>query len=110
MSDPEDIVDKADAFLGRYRPGAEVPLLTDVVDPAGATRPQGAPPKPAHEPLSDEQLRALEREITQRVLEAIQPALSALSEQYKTQADAIVREAVAKALERELRPPRPPGS
>jgi hypothetical protein len=106
MSEPDDIVGKTDSFLGRRRPGkgGDVPVLTDVVDARGV-------------PLSEAQLRGIEREVTQRVLEAIQPALSglleqalgALTEQYKAQAEAIVREAVARALEREIQRLRSPG-
>ena len=62
----------------------------------------------------------IEHQVTQRVLDAIQPAisglleqaLSKLSEQYRVQVDAAVRDAVAKALEREiqqLRQSRPDG-
>lgn len=102
MSDPKDIVEKADSFLGRYgRGAAEVPVLTDVVEG----------------PLTEAQLREIEREITRRVLETIQPALAellqpalaTLSEQVKAQAEAFVRAAVANALEREIRLLRPPG-
>jgi hypothetical protein len=122
MSDPKDIVDKADAFLGRYRPAAagDVPVLTDVVDAPGVSRAAGEHPTPAPAPasLSDAQFRDLERQVTQRVLEAIRPALSglleqargALTEQYRAQAEMIVREAVAKALEQEIRRLRPPGA
>ena len=109
MSEPKDVVEKADALLGRYRPG-DVPLLTDVVESATPS------PAPAV-PLSEAQLRDLENRIIQRVLEAIQPALAqllepalgALTEQVKAQAEAFVRAAVANALERELRQLRPPG-
>lgn len=84
----------------------DVPLLTEVVEASTA------PPA-----LSEAQRHDLEDRITQRVLEAIQPALvellepalGALGEQVKAQAEAFVRAAVANALERELRQPRPPG-
>ena len=122
MSDPKDIVGKADAFLGRYRPaaGQDVPVLTDVVDapgrePSEASKPPAAPPG-----LTEAELRGIEHQITQRVLDAIQPAisglleqaLSKLSEQYRAQVDTVVRDAVAKAVEREiqqLRQSRPDG-
>ena len=135
MSEPEDIVGKADAFLGRYRQTgtSELPVLTDVVD-AGPTTAGAASKPPAGQSSgpSEAELRGIEREVTQRVLEAIQPALSGfleqalrgalqqrveqaigtLSEQCKTEVDAIVREAVAKTVEREidrLRQPRSGG-
>jgi hypothetical protein len=115
MSDPKDIVDKADAFLGRYRSG-DVPVLTDVVGGPDAPPPAAESAGPATAPLSEPQLREIERQVTQRVLEAIQPALAellepalrGLTEQIKAQAEAFVRAAVANALERELRQLRPP--
>lgn len=117
MSDPKDIVGKADAFLGRYRPAAapDVPVLTDVVDAPGrapdataageSSKPPAAPPG-----LTEAELRSIERQVTQRVLEAIQPAisglleqaLSKLAEQYRAQVDAVVRDAVARTVEREI--------
>ena len=134
MSDPKDVVGKADAFLSRYRPAAateDLPVLTDVVDlpDAGAAvskppAPSPAPAAPSSAPpaLSEAQSRDLEREITQRVLETIQPflagfleealrtalrhrleqALGPLAEQCRADVDSIVREAVAKAVEREV--------
>jgi hypothetical protein len=124
MSDPEDIVGKADAFLGRYRPGPQdLPVLTDVVDAPGAAPDasgEATRPPDIETGLSEAELRGIERQITQRVLDAIQPALSGLleqalgtlAEQCKAQIDAIVRDAVTKTVEREvqqLRQPRPPG-
>ena len=132
MSDPKDIVGKADAFLGRYRPGTvqDVPVLTDVVDSPGAG--EASKPPAAQPALSEAELHGIERQVTQRVLAAIQPAISGLleqalrtalkerveqalamlTEQCKAQVDAIVREAVAKTVEREvqqLRQSRPTG-
>jgi len=119
VSDPKDIVEKADSFLGRYgRGAAEVPVLTDVVESPDAAPAAGAPSKPMPAPaVTEAQLREIEREITRRVLETIQPALAellqpalaTLSEQVKAQAEAFVRAAVANALEREIRLLRPPG-
>jgi hypothetical protein len=80
-----------------------------------------APASPPAQALSESELRAIERQITQRVLETLQPTLSGflgeplrimlqdrleqalgnLAEQCRTDIEAIVREAVAKALERE---------
>jgi hypothetical protein len=124
MSDPEDVVGKADAFLGRYRPaaGQDVPVLTEVVDVADAApgvAGDASKPGVAAAAPSEAELRAIERRVTQRVLEAIQPALGGLlekalgtaAEQCKAQLDAMVRDAIAKALEREmqqLRDPSPP--
>jgi hypothetical protein len=112
MSDPKDIVGKADAFLGRYRPAAahDVPLLTDVVDVPGAAAGNASGPGVPTAGLSEAELRAIERQVMQRVLEAIQPALSGLAEQalgtladqYKAQLESIVRDAVAQTVEREI--------
>ena len=90
----------------------DVPLLTEVVDAPAAP---SAPPERLAA-LSEAQLREIERRVAQRVLEAIQPALAellepalgALAEQVKAQAEAFVRAAVANAVERELRQLRPP--
>jgi len=135
MSDPKDIVGKADAFLGRYRPagGQEVPVLTEVVDLPGAAPAVGGEasrPPGATFGLSEAELLGIERQVTQRVLEAIRPtlselleqalrvalqgrveqAISTLTEQCTAHVDAIVREAVTRTVEREvqqLRQPRP---
>jgi hypothetical protein len=119
VSEPKDIVGKADAFLERYRPSQDVPVLTDVVDGAGA-----ASEPSAAAGISEADLGALERQVVQRVIDAIQPAiaslleqaLGALREQCKAQVDSLVRDAVrdavAKSVEREiqqLRQSRPSG-
>src|SRR3954462_774542 len=125
MSDPKDIGGKGDAFRGRYRPGApqDLPVLTDVVEvPGTAPALSGQASKPGVTPAaaSEPELREIERQVTQRVLEAIRPALAglieqalgAVSEQCKAQMDDFVREAVAKAVDREmalLRQPPLPG-
>lgn len=93
----------------------DVPLLTEVVDAPAAPAAPSAPPERLAA-LSEAQLREIERRVAQRVLEAIQPALAellepalgALAEQVKAQAEAFVRAAVANAVERELRQLRPP--
>jgi hypothetical protein len=128
MSDSKDVVGKADAFLSRYRPAAaaeDLPVLTEVVDlpHAGATPPAG----PSAAALNETDLDRIERQITQRVLETIQPTLSSfleeplrvalqtrldqalgpLAEQCKADVESIVRDAVAKAVEREIAQLRP---
>ncbi len=127
MSDPKDVIGKADAFLSRYRPGRpadDLPVLTDVVDLTAANamptqaRGQAAPPRAV---LSEAELRSIERQVIQRVLEAIQPhiasflesslraalqerlgeALGPLAEQCKADVESIVRETLSRAVERE---------
>jgi len=116
VSDPKDVIGKADAFLSRYRPGRpadDLPVLTDVVEIPGGPTPGQAP--------SEAELRSIERQVTQRVLEAIQPhiatflenslraalqerlgeALGPLAEQCKADVESIVRETLTRAVERE---------
>jgi hypothetical protein len=125
MSDPKDLVEKADAFLKRYHPAPttardDVPVLTEVVvEPQSMHSPSGptgaSPPARAH--LTD-----LEQKLRQSLLDAIAPrvasileeplrlrveahlkrALPALADQLKSDIDALVREAVARAVEQEI--------
>jgi hypothetical protein len=102
MSDPEDVVRKTDAFIGRYRGGGapeDLPVLTEIVDlanPAAAAsgRPTGAPST-----WNEAQLRAFEQRIVEAVLAMIRPALSDL---LANQINALVRDAVRKVVDREI--------
>ena len=102
MSDPEDVVRKTDAFIGRYRGGSapeDLPVLTEIVDlasPAAAAsgRPTGAPAT-----WTEAQLRAFEQRIVEAVLAMIRPALSDL---LANQINALVRDAVRKVVDREI--------
>ncbi|HEY7675408.1 MAG TPA: hypothetical protein VH867_09355 [Burkholderiales bacterium] len=125
MSDSKDLVEKADAFLKRYHPAPtsareDVPVLTEVVaeatpspPPAGST----ASTAPAKTQLTD-----LEQKLRQSLLDAIAPrvasileeplrirveahlkrALPALADQIKLDIEALVRDAVARAVEQEV--------
>lgn len=121
MSDPKDLVEKADAFLKRYHPTPtsareDVPVLTEIV----AEPQSGLPPTPAG--ASKIQLTDLEHKLRQSLLDAIAPrvasileeplrmrveahlkrALPALAEQIKLDIEVLVRDAVARAVEQEI--------
>ena len=126
MSEPEDLLGKADAFLKRYHPSStaaqhDVPVLTEVID----AREVSAPPKPNPEPSSapgETDLLALEQRLKQSIIDVVashvakaveeplkerldthlQRVLIALSNQIKTDLDVLVREAVARAVAAEI--------
>jgi hypothetical protein len=103
MSDSDELFDKADALLGRYRgeqrdPGGEpdYPVLTEIVDPAPGERPAQPPDSRLNEEpsasagLTDEQLRDLELRILEQLEMALQPLVEAtfaqaFSEQFEQQ-------------------------
>jgi len=126
MSDSDELLGKADAFLKRYHPtGAagqgDVPVLTEVIAESavpvqslqGATA-TGVPAKT--------ELLELEQRLKQSILDAIGPhiaksveeplrgridahlqrALAAFSAQVKTDIERLIREAVARAVELEI--------
>jgi hypothetical protein len=127
MSDSDDLLGKADAFLKRYHPSSaaaqgDVPVLTEVVaEPAAA---QAQPPSgtPAQGGSTGGELLELEKRLKQSILDAIGPhiakfveeplrarldahlqrALSALSSQVKTDIETLIRDAVARAVEIEI--------
>ena len=132
MSKSEDLLGKADAFLKRYHPSGaaapgDVPVLTEVI-----AEPQAAPAAPvldvARSAPAPSDLLELEQKLKQRILEAIGPhlartveeplrtrldahlqrALAALSAQIKTDVEALIREAVARAVEVEIARTRGP--
>ena len=122
MSESDDLLGKADAFLKRYHPTGhsprdDVPVLTEVVsDPNPRTEPGG----PA-EGLHGAELRELEQRLKQSVLNAIGPhiakileeplrvrleahlqrLLAAFSVQLKSELETLIRDAVARAVEAE---------
>jgi hypothetical protein len=127
MSDSDDLLGKADAFLKRYHPSGttaqgDVPVLTEIIaepgvasahPPAGTAAPRG--------PTGSE-LPELEQRLKQSILDAIGPhiakfveeplrarldahlqrALTALSAQVKADIEAMIRDAVARAVELEI--------
>lgn len=125
MSDPKDLVEKADAFLQRYHPSShsardDVPVLTEVV-----TEPQTLPPQPqavGTGPQVKTEVQELEQKLRQSLLDAIGPrvasileeplrvrveahfrrVLPALTDQIKADVEILVRDAVARAIEQEI--------
>lgn len=123
MSDPDDLLGKADAFLKRFHPSStgaqhDVPVLTEVI--AEPTKPDSsatAQSVPAKTELPD-----LERRLKQSILDAVaahiaktveeplkarldtqvQSALSTLSVQFRSDLELFVREAVARAVAAEI--------
>jgi hypothetical protein len=93
MSDPDDLLRKADAFLERYRPavaaGPDIPLLTEVVElgEGGAPVPEEPAPIPETAPaerrdgLSEAQVREVEVHVRQQVFESLQPYIAGFLEE-----------------------------
>ena len=125
MSDSDDLLGKADAFLKRYHPSPvpasdDIPVLTEIV-PAAAGRPSSEPSadKSHGGGLKDPALREIEQRLRQRVIEAIQPyvanfldeslrarledhlrrSLAALTDQVRADIETLMHDAVAKAVE-----------
>lgn len=81
---PNPLLARADAFMQRRRPASppgehdDLPVLTEVVDPAGALPPpaQQAPPSP----LAPELLDALAHELTHRVHQRLAAEIPSLVE------------------------------
>lgn len=101
--DDDDVLNKADALLGRHRhvastrrpePPVDFPVLTDVYSRPlpGAAVPFAAPPGPAaatpsvapdawsSSPLTDQQLREIERDLRLQLLQLMGPELERLIE------------------------------
>ena len=135
MSEPEDLLGKADAFLKRYHPSStaaqgDVPVLTEVVaearqaparpDPAAATRsvPGGTELVELEQRLKQSILDAIASHLVETVEEPLkarldahlQRALVALSAQVKTDLETLIREAVVRAVAAELARMRGPSS
>jgi hypothetical protein len=122
MSEPEDLLGKADAFLKRYHPSStagrhDVPVLTEVIEEGRKTPLQPEPPAPAQSELAD-----MERRLKQSILDAVashlmktveepikahldahlQRALVALSAQIRTDLETLIRETVARSVAAEI--------
>ena len=131
MSDPDDLLGKADAFLRRYHPSGtsaseDVPVLTEVVPEPAATPAQSASGTQGSSTKTE--LLELEQRLKQSILDAIGPhiakfveeplrarldahlqrALSVLSAQVKTDIETLIRDAVARAVELEIARARGP--
>ena len=127
MSESDDLLGKADAFLKRYHPSGalardDVPVLTEVI----AERPAGPAPSSSGAPTqgspTKSDLQELEQRLKQSVLEAVGPyiansleeplrvrleahlqhTLAALSAQVKADIETLIRDAVARAIEIEI--------
>jgi hypothetical protein len=126
MSDSDDLLGKADAFLKRYHPSSaaaegEVPVLTEVIE-SSAIPVQPSPGTPGQGTSTNIELLELEHRLKQSILDAIGPhiakfveeplraridahlqrAMTALSAQVKTDIERLIREAVARAVELEI--------
>ena len=127
MSDSDDLLGKADAFLKRYRASGtsareDVPVLTEVIaESAAQGRPVQTGPTPA-------ELQELERKLKESILDAIGPyvanileeplrarleahlqrTLATLSSQVRADIETLIREAVARAVELEFERARGP--
>ena len=122
MSDPDDILGKADAFLKRYHPSGhaardDVPVLTEVVADPAMQRTPSAKSLPA-----GTELQEFEQRLRQSVLDAIGPHVANILEeplqtrfeahlqrtlatfraQIKLDIEKIIRDAVARAVELEI--------
>src|SRR5262245_56652708 len=108
MSEPDDLLGKADAFLKRYHPSSaakhDLPVLTEVIPEARGpqTEPGGAPP-----PVSKAELSELEDRLRQSILEAVMAHIAqAVDEQIKgrlrADLESLIRETVARAVATEI--------
>ncbi|HYQ94135.1 MAG TPA: hypothetical protein VEP70_04815 [Burkholderiales bacterium] len=127
MSDSDDLLGKADAFLKRYHPSGtaaqgDVPVLTEIIAEPGATPAHPSSGAALQRGTAGSELPELERRLKQGILDAIGPhiakfveeplrarldahlqhALTALSAQVKTDIEAMIRDAVARAVELEI--------
>jgi hypothetical protein len=109
VSEPEDLLGKADAFLKRYHPAStaahDVPVLTEVIgDGSGAAPAAAAPVQPL---VSKADLVELEERLRQSILDAITAQVAqALDEQVKgrlkAELEPLIRETVARAVATEI--------
>jgi hypothetical protein len=122
VSEPDDLLGKADAFLKRYHPSGhsardDVPVLTEVV-----AEPKAQATTPAKSAPASPELEELEQRLKQSVLEAIVPHVAKILEkplqtrfeaqlqrtlttfraQIRLDIEKIVRDAVIKAVEIEI--------
>ncbi|HTQ74468.1 MAG TPA: hypothetical protein VMI74_09270 [Burkholderiales bacterium] len=98
MSESDDLLGKADAFLKRYHPSSgagkhDVPVLTEIVDEARG----GAGTSPARTELLE-----LEQRLKQTIDAHVQSALAGVSTQLKAELESVIRETVARAVAAEI--------
>lgn len=110
MSEPDDILGKADAFLKRYHPSSaaakhDVPVLTEIIDDARGNPPVAqAEPQP---PVSKADLLELEQRLKQGIVDAVTTQVAqAIEEQIKSRLkpdlELLIRETVARAVATEI--------
>jgi len=127
MSDSDDLLGKADAFLKRYHPSGtaaqgDVPVLTEIIAEPGVAPAHPSTGTAAPRGPTGSELPELEQRLKQSILDAIGPhiakfveeplrarldahlqrALTALSAQVKADIEAMIRDAVARAVELEI--------
>ena len=106
MSEPDDLLGKADAFLKRYHPSGgagkhDVPVLTEVIDEAHGAAASPAPGGAAPSPVKAELLE-LEQRLKQTIDEHVQSALAGVSTQLKAELESVIRETVARVVAAEI--------
>jgi hypothetical protein len=106
MSEPDDILGKADAFLKRYHPSSataqhDVPVLTEIIDDG-----RGAPSPPAPAAAAPTSAKTELLELEQRLKLAIdahvKSAVAGMSTQLRADLETAIREAVARAVAAEI--------
>ena len=106
MSEPDDLLGKADAFLKRYHPTSaadrhDVPVLTEIIDDG-----RGAPAAPAPTATAPSSAKAELLELEQRLKQAIdvhvKSAVAGVSTQLRADLETVIREAVARAVAAEM--------
>jgi uncharacterized membrane-anchored protein YjiN (DUF445 family) len=126
MSEPDDLLGKADAFLKRYHPSSaagrhDVPVLTEVIDEGREALLKPDSPATAQNTATRPELAEMEQRLKQSILDAIashvktveeplrahldahlQNALVALSTQIKTDLETLIRETVARSVAAEI--------
>ena len=105
MSEPDDLLGKADAFLKRYHPSSgagkqSVPVLTEIIDEGRVAPASPSPAATAPSPASD--LLELEQRLKQTIDAHVKNAVAGVSSQLKADLEAVIREAVARAVAAEV--------
>jgi len=105
MSEPDDLLGKADAFLKRYHPSSgagkqTVPVLTEIIDDGRVAPASPSPAGTAPGPASD--LLELEQRLKQTIDAHVKNAVAGVSSQLKADLEAVIREAVARAVAAEV--------
>jgi len=127
MSESDDLLEKADAFLKRYRPSGtsvrdDVPVLTEIITEADAKPAPSTSGPPAPGGTTKTELNELEQKLKQSILDAIGPyiantleetlrvrleahlqhKITDLSAQVKADLETLIRDATKRAVELEI--------